>query len=67
VLHCNPSNCDQQGVETEVVKALGFKQYNYLIDQAPVDVAARLQCNEVVQASGVEEKLQPSPLFSKQH
>ncbi|MFN9907073.1 MAG: hypothetical protein ACK56F_13300 [bacterium] len=27
-----PSNCDQQGVETEVVKALEFKQYNYLID-----------------------------------
>jgi hypothetical protein len=37
-----PSNCDQQGVEAEVVKALGFKQYNYLIDQAPVNVATRL-------------------------
>lgn len=27
-----PSNCDQQGVEAEVVKALGFKQYTYLAD-----------------------------------
>ena len=27
-----PSNCDQQGVEAEVVKALGFKQYTYLVD-----------------------------------
>jgi len=41
----------------EVVKALGFKQYNYLIDQVSVDVAATLQCDEVVQASGVEEKV----------
>jgi hypothetical protein len=50
-----PSNCDQQGVEAEVVKALGFKQYTYLI--APVNVAVTLQCDEVVQASGVEEKV----------
>jgi hypothetical protein len=27
-----PSNGDQQGVEAEVVKALGFKQYTYLAD-----------------------------------
>jgi hypothetical protein len=25
------SNCDPQGVETEVIKALGFKQYDYVI------------------------------------
>jgi hypothetical protein len=52
-----PSNCDQQGVEAEAVKALGFKQYNYLIDQVPINVAVRLQCDEVVQASGVKEKV----------
>jgi hypothetical protein len=27
-----PSNCDPQGVETEVIKALGFKQYDYILD-----------------------------------
>ena len=48
-----PSNCDQQGVEAEAVKALGFKQYNYLIDQVPRNVAVRLQCDEVVQAHSV--------------
>ena len=37
-----PSNCDQQGVETEVIKALGFKQYSYLPGQPPVGSAARL-------------------------
>jgi hypothetical protein len=26
-----PSNCDPQGVETEVIRALGFKQYDYII------------------------------------
>ena len=26
-----PSNCDQQGVEAEVIKALGFKQYNHIL------------------------------------
>ena len=37
-----PSNCDQQGVEAEAIKALGFKQYNYLVGQPPVNAAARL-------------------------
>lgn len=27
-----PNNCDQQGVEAEVVKTLGFNQYNYVVD-----------------------------------
>ena len=52
-----PSNCDQQGVEAEVVKALGFKQYDYLTDQAPGNAITRLQFDEVVQACGVEEKV----------
>lgn len=26
-----PSNCDQEGVEAEVIKALGFTQYEYII------------------------------------
>jgi hypothetical protein len=27
-----PSNCDQQGVEAEVVEALDFIQYTYLVE-----------------------------------
>jgi hypothetical protein len=43
-----PSNCDQQGVETEVIKALGFKQYDYVLGQPLVGGAAtRLQFDEV--------------------
>jgi len=37
-----PSNCDKQGVEAEVIKALGFKQYSYVPGQLPADSAARL-------------------------
>jgi len=38
-----PSNCDQQGVEAEIIKALGFRQYNYVLGQPSVGgSAARL-------------------------
>ena len=37
-----PSNCDQSGVEAEVIKALGFKQYSYVPGQPSVGSAARL-------------------------
>jgi hypothetical protein len=42
-----PSNCDPQGVETEVIKALGFKQYDYIIGQVPPSAVERLQFNEI--------------------
>ena len=61
-----PNNCDQQGIETEVVKALGFKQTNYLIDQIPVNVAVRLQCDEAVQAHSVQEKVETITSLLKQ-
>ena len=42
-----PSNCDPQGVETEVIKALGFKQYDYIIGQVPPSAVERLQFDEI--------------------
>lgn len=53
-----PSNCDQQGVEAEVIKVLGFKQYDYLLGKNPVNVAERLLLDEVNQASTLEQKVQ---------
>jgi hypothetical protein len=32
-------------VEAEVIKALGFKQFDYLIDIVHVDVPTRLWCD----------------------
>ena len=33
-----PSNCDKQGVEAEVIKALGFRQFDYTVDEPPLNV-----------------------------
>jgi len=54
-----PSNCDQQGVEAEVIKALGFKQYNHILGQPSAGGAAtRLQFDEVNQAVTLEQKVE---------
>jgi hypothetical protein len=41
-------------VEAEVIKALGFKQYDYIIGQAPPSAAERLQFDEISQLEGLE-------------
>jgi len=30
-LTATPSNCDEQGIEAETIKSLGFKQFDYII------------------------------------
>jgi hypothetical protein len=51
-----PSNCDKQGVEAEVIKALGFRQFDYTVDEPPLNVVERLRFDKVNQASTLEQK-----------
>lgn len=37
-----PSNCDERGIETEVITSLSFKQYKYVLNGPPTSVATLL-------------------------
>ena len=53
-----PSNCDEHGVEAEVIKALGFKQYDYILDLAPMKAVERLRFDEINYAENLEKKVE---------
>ena len=63
-----PSNCDQQGVEAEVIKALGFKQYNYVFEQpSAVNLLIKLTPTEVTNAECAVGTLSLVAMFAAPH
>lgn len=39
-LTATPNNCKEDGVETQVIEALGFQRYNYVLNGTPDSIAA---------------------------
>jgi hypothetical protein len=39
-LTATPNNCKEDGVETQVIEALGFQRYNYVLNDIPDNLAA---------------------------
>jgi len=56
-LTATPDNCDSQGVESKVVKALNFKQYSYSPELGQVDAKTRLQLDDIIHVSTMQDKI----------
>lgn len=53
-----PNSCDERGVEAQVIAALGFKHYKYVVNEPLVDLATQLQFDEVNQATTAVQKVE---------